>query len=104
MGGQQKIKQQRRQEREQIKKELMNQSKEYDDIYKDKKVHTMVFDINQKNKIKNTKPDFITLYNEQTGKIIKTFNMHQLADKVIDNLNNDKDNLNKIIDDNENKI
>ncbi len=53
MGKQQKLKQQRREEREQVKNDLMNQSKEFDDIYNNNKVHTMIFDMNQKNKIKN---------------------------------------------------
>jgi len=83
MGGQQKIKQHKREERERVKKQLMNQSKEFDDIYKDKKVHTMIFDINQTNKIKNQKPDYITFYNEDTGKVIKTFSINELVDKLI---------------------
>ena len=82
MGKQQKLKQQRREEREQVRNDLMNQSKEFDDIYNNNKVHTMIFDMNQKNKIKNTKPDYITFYNEDTKKVIKTFSINELIDKL----------------------
>jgi len=82
MGNQSRLKHQRREERERVKSTLMNQSKQFDDIYKDNKVHTMIFDINQKKKIRNNKPDYITFYNEDTGQIISTFSMNELADAL----------------------
>ena len=112
MGKISKLKMQRRKEREQIKELLKNQSKQYDDIYKDNKTHTLLFNINQVKKIRNTKPDYITFYNEDTKKIIRTFSMNELTEELLKDTNTKLKEIeelqnkltNKSVDENDYKI
>jgi phosphorylcholine metabolism protein LicD len=112
MGKISKLKMERRKEREHIKELLKNQSKQYDDIYKDNKTHTMIFNINQVKKIKNTKPDYITFYNEDTNKIIRTFSMNELTEELLKDTNTKLKEVkelenkltNKAVDENDYKI
>ena len=47
----------------------------------------MLFNMNQKTKIKNNKPDYITFYNEDTGKVIRTFSMDDLTKELLKDTN-----------------